>query len=177
MPDRDSLDRLLDAALSNYAEPAPGLDRRVLARISAADAPRRRFVWLWPAAIAAAALLLVVEPWRSSLPPHTAPRATIAPPPARAAVEPPPAPRLAPPRLQHTAAPRAIAAPAPLPRLDIFPAPTPLSPQEQALARLIAQSSAKERNTLIAAQQEADAPIRISAISIPPLQPPDEGKE
>lgn len=175
MADRDPLDRLLDAALSSYAEPANGLEERVLRRVSRAAAPRRRFVWLWPAGLAAAAtlLLVVAAPWRSSLPPHTAPRATAAPPPARAAVEPPPAP----PRLQHTAAHRAIAAPAPLPKLDIFPAPSPLTHQEQALLQFVAQSSAQQQHALLAERQQADAPIRISAITIPPIASPAEAKE
>jgi hypothetical protein len=64
---------------------------------------------------------------------------------------------------------------APLPKLDVFPTPQPLSPEEQALVNFAARASKSEREALIAAQQQDDAPLRIAAIEIQPLEPPASG--
>lgn len=178
MPERDDLDRLLDESLSSYAEPVDGLAERVLRGIPTV-APRRRYVWLWPAALAAATALalLVAAPWRHPLPPHTAPRVQVAEAPAPSHDATPAAPRHSTATLRRVAARRVVSAPKPLPKLDIFPAPTPLSAEERALAGLVARSSAQERRELVAAQQQANAPIRISAITIPPIASPAEAKE
>jgi hypothetical protein len=86
MPELDDLDRLLNAALETYAEPAQepgrdsGLEQRVLVRIAAAKAQeqplsyfraRRRIAIPWAVALTAAAALLLIllferQPWRES---------------------------------------------------------------------------------------------------------------
>jgi hypothetical protein len=64
---------------------------------------------------------------------------------------------------------------APLPKLDVFPTPQPLSSQEEALVSFAAKAPERERESLIAAQQEEDAPLSIAAIEIKPLEPPAGG--
>jgi len=181
----DELDRLLDESLSSYAEPVHGLEERVLRGVSASASPRPRLLWLWPAGLAAAAVLLlfVATPWRSPLPPHAAPSPQIArtPAPQRDVVrnvdKAVPLPRHGAAHLQRAVAQTTVAEQEPLPKLDVFPSPSPLSAEERALAGLVARSSAQEQHALLAARQQADAPIRISAITVPPISSPDKGKE
>jgi hypothetical protein len=185
MPDRDDLDSLLDAALNTYADPGPssGLEHRVLARISTQNTPvwpRWRLHWAALAAVPAGLVLMfILAPWRH-VPPHIAPKA-VAP-----AVLPMTAstvtPETPPPGWQAIArvtrtADRVSPQPAAPPKLDIFPAPTPLSKQEQALVRFVTQTSETQHKDFMEAQQQAAAPLRIASISIPPIEPPVEGKE
>lgn len=190
MPERDpldTLDRLLDAALSTYADPGPdsGLEAGILARIGTERRSGQRRSWrlLWAAGLPAlaACLLLLLAPalWRHAAP-HTAPR-------IQPSAEHPLAASSAPPALakpvrrsvRHAARTpgRPIPQPAATPKLDVFPAPAPLSRQEQALVRFVATTSVAQRKDLMQAQQQAVAPLRIAAISIPPIEPPAEGKE
>jgi hypothetical protein len=62
------------------------------------------------------------------------------------------------------------------PKLDVFPTPQALTPEERALAVVATQTPAPVRNALLAAQTQDDAPVRIAAIHIPPIEPPDEGQ-
>src|SRR6266568_4065939 len=80
----DELDKILDSALSSYAdeEPRPGLEGRVLNRIRASR-DGHRFAWLrWPIAIPAFAcfLVLALTLWtkRDSTPKPSKPTPTIA---------------------------------------------------------------------------------------------------
>jgi hypothetical protein len=198
MCDDNKLDQLLDAALSTYAEPGPnsgpnsGLEERVLAHLAVARATteaspipvpllrpgkgatnRRR--WLpWAIALPAAACLLLIffmqktAPLRSSRaeqgftqPPYAAMRAenSLAPKSASAHHKP----------LRQTVA--RMTQPAPLPKLDVFPTPRPLTAEEQALAVFISHASDSERKALIESQKQFQAPISIAAIRIPPLEP------
>lgn len=188
--DRGELDRLLDSALATYADPGPhsGLEQRILSRIStetASSARRRR--WLaWAIALPAAAILLlfilISHPWSKDTP--TMPRqANVShqPTPSIEAANRPssqPAPirrSQAPLRKEHSRQLAFAARSAPLPKLDIFPTPQPLSPQEQALINFAAHATAPERDSLIASQEQPDAPLHISAIQIKPLKPPAPG--
>jgi hypothetical protein len=65
---------------------------------------------------------------------------------------------------------------APLPKLDVFPKPTPPSMEEQALVIVANTGPASRREALIESQQHADAPLSIVALNIPPLAAPGEGK-
>jgi hypothetical protein len=198
MPDKDDLDLLLDSALSTYADPGPdaglgaNFEQRVLARIAAAQtsperkqAPRR--TWLpWAIALPLAAglvLLLLLAPKinhspsantqlaHESAPPPSLPRAgSPAETPSKAAhvAKYPPAT----PRHQTLAQ---VANSAPRPKLDVFPTPQPLTPQEQAFAAFAIQGPEPERKALAMTQQQIDAPLSIAAIHIPPVQLPDMG--
>lgn len=62
-----------------------------------------------------------------------------------------------------------------LPKLDVFPTPQPLTPQEQALVVVAAQTPEPELRALIEAEKQNGQPFPIAAAHIPPLEPPDEG--
>lgn len=192
MLEKDDLDLLLDSALRTYADPGPdaGLDQRVLARLSAetASAPRRRWLpwaWLpWGVALPAAAclLLFVFSGPKTTNSPSGAARGTAresADATARTEMLPPPRSEA-----DNTESPVPKARPRPvsraaqsvsLPKLDIFPTPRPLTPAERILVDFATHAPESERRSLIAAQEQADAPLSIAAIEIQPLKPPDEG--
>ena len=194
--DRDELDILLDAALATYvdSEPSPSLTPRILA--AASDVDRRPSVgWLsWAVPALAAALLMTIFLAHRPAARRETPQPT-------ADLSAPSRPRIRrtdarytrltalPPRQHRTsvqprhATARSVRTTAPiqplLPRRDVFPTPTPLSPEEQALAALV------NRNPEKVARQVAQSfdhgpeppiePLRIAAIHIPPLNPPDNG--
>ena len=63
----------------------------------------------------------------------------------------------------------------PLPKLDVFPMPKPLSPSEQALVQFVERSPAIARNSLVDAPNQDDAPLSVAAIQIQPLETPELG--
>lgn len=182
--ERDQLDRMLDSALATYADPGPdsGLERRILSRIAneAAPAPRRRWLaWAIALPVTASLLLfmLVLRPWTNQ--PSTTPEANASRQPVQPSTASRPAARPTPvrrskasvhrPRLPGKALAAASTRP---PKLNIFPSPQPLSPEEQSLVNFAVHAPQSERESLMAAQSEADAPLRITAIEIKPLEPP-----
>lgn len=192
MPERDDLDRLIDSELAHYAEPRPGLEQRILARVDAASSTRSSLSHAWRqwALVGAIAIALVLSfsiprfmhretstPTAHLAIPERAPAAEAK------AVAPEPNAQFRPsPEAANTAhhvarAPRSNRIPEKTrhPRLDIFPAPQPLSPQEQTLVAIATAQSASARESLMASQQRLDAPLQISAIEIPPITAPDEG--
>lgn len=193
MPERDDLDRLLDSALSTYAEPRSGLEKRALARVMArvdeahdvGPAPRRRWL-VWAVAIPLTACIALYVAISDVRQPHTngvqqAPKheqASIppsqAPPQKTLHAAGPSKARVAARVIQHPGTTAAVAD-APGPKLDVFPAPQPLSAQEQALIALAKQSPELRQEALARAKQD-DTPLRISEIQIPPISLPDEGK-
>lgn len=194
MPDKDDLDLLLVSALTTYADPGhnAGLEQRILARIAAAptsperkQAPRRP--WLpWAIALplaAGLALLLLSNPKIKHSP---SPQTQL----VHESVPPPALPRAGAPAETHSESARINKEPAstprqqppthvpnlaPLPKLDVFPTPQPLTPQEQTLAIFAIHGPEPERKALAEAQQRIDAPLSIAAIHIPPVQSPDQG--
>ncbi|MDE3186780.1 MAG: hypothetical protein KGM96_04560 [Acidobacteriota bacterium] len=179
---------MLDSALTTYGDPGPdsGLEQRVLARVAATGTPRPHRRWLrWAIALPVAACLLILvmsKPKISHSPDAHSTGVTQASEPAAARPE----PQLA---LQPASASRgelaarksrphsvAVAAKkAPLPKLDVFPTPQPLTPQEQALVAFATQAPAPERKALLEMQKQMSEPIRIAAIHIPPIEPPAPG--
>ncbi len=173
----DELDRLIDAGLNTYADPRPGLDRRILANISAAGGTRTSYfsgwrVWAFgiPAAAGILLALLVALRFANTPPAHqvqTA-RATL---PAVIA-----SPRnIAPPHRAVRIATSASSHPhrttpqRSLPKKDVFPTPQPLSPEMQALVQFAASAPQKERQALVQAQAQMDAPITVAPLRIAPL--------
>jgi hypothetical protein len=178
MPDDRELDTLIDQALSTYvdAEPAPSLAARISAAVPTTR--QRRSAWLLglgPAlACSLAALLAFVSlhhaPPRGASTPHvalTAPghavrtdTATAVPPftPARQ-----PASRRA--KRSHTSAP-------PVPHLAVFPSPTPLTREEEALLTLANRVSVSPALSSPAMTQTADRdqPLTVPPISIAPIE-------
>lgn len=190
MRDKDDLDLLFDSALSTYADPGldTGLEQRILARITAESAPAPRPRWmLWAIALPVAACLFIfLTLLRTPRPQSGRPVQPLA-------TEPPQvvAARVIPPAVQHYAASRGhkphaspqspalvapVANPGLLSKRDIFPSPRPLSPQERALVEFATQVPEPQRRAVVEAQMQDDAPLRIADLHIPPLEPPDEGK-
>jgi len=58
----------------------------------------------------------------------------------------------------------------PLPKLDVFPTPQPLTPQERSFASVATVAPVPLRQALAEAQKEDNAPVHIAAIHIPPIE-------
>lgn len=179
MREDTDLDRLIDAALSTYADADSNLEQRVLARISLKPAPPRRR-WLAGAVAlpAVACLLLFILLFGSK--PHHAPSGEI----SRTAGSGQPhaaMPRVAPPKsFSGRPARQPKPASAQLPKRDIFPTPQPLSAAERALVEFATYAPEAERKSFVEAQKQLDEPIKmaniqIDTIRIPPLEPPQPG--
>jgi hypothetical protein len=189
MRDKDEFDRMLDSALSTYADPGPdsGLEKRILARIDAASKPRLRRNWiLWALALPAAACVLFLitlpetQPVQSvhttethlpSLPEpvaHGEPRAALSSVPSlrigRAA------------RLESQASVQHSANVVPLPKRDVFPSPRPLTPGERSLVEFATQVPMSQRQVILQARMQDEEPLRIVGLDIPLLETPHQGK-
>lgn len=183
MPERDdpdrTLDQLIDSALASYAEPRPGLEQRMIARISGEVAvPSRSRRWMLPAiAVPLAASLLLFahlipkRPQQQRV--HIA-EAPVASSPGR--VEGTPAKHPSPISMPHAHNRSSKRLPGQVrsnvnqrPKLDIFPAPQPLSDAEQVVVRFASEASEANRKALVAPQRDFEEPIQITAIHIPPL--------
>jgi hypothetical protein len=200
MREKDELDVLLDSALSRYGEghATAGLEGRILERIrNAGEAPRavprrRRLLWAIAVPVAACVLFLMVTMKREfrHVPlqeaqsqktgqvqgnrepqPGRAP-AGISGPMLRSATR----ERKAPVIVAARSAGDAIAKPASLPKLDVFPAPQPLTAEERALYTFATAVPEGQRQAVLEAQKKADAPLDLAAIHIPPLEVPEQGK-
>lgn len=189
MRNEEELDQLIDAALAGYADPGPELARRVLGRIAAEPAPAPRRGWLpWAVALPAAACLLVailVYPRLRTAGPQPAPANEAAhlqkPEVLTAGIAPRPARRR---EIAQRAKPAAHNRPSaaleahaqPLPKLDVFPAPEPLSRQEQALAVFAARTPQPELRALAESEQQ-EVPLTVASIQVLPLESPDAGPQ
>lgn len=181
--DERFVDELLDSALAHYAEaePRPGLEARLLARLRSEPEPAA-FGWRWlPLAAAAAVVVAAVLYFagsRESRPPEVAeqPQPAVAP-----TVTPPPVmPKPSAPVASRAAAKQSSAAGASMRaagasasisvRRQKFFQPTPVSEQEAALLRFVSQTP--QRDLLALARQSRAEPIpdlRVDALDIPLL--------
>jgi hypothetical protein len=164
------LDLLIDEALSTYAEPRAGLEARVLSHLAAQPSRRRWLPFAIAIPIVAACAILLVLLFSRPAPQPSAPQAHNS--------QPVPQPNQAtPPALMphnHMPQPRIIAtrtALAPLPKLDVFPTPQPLTPEEQALVRFAIHAPASEVKSIEEVQQKKDELPHIAEIQIPQLEP------
>ena len=62
-----------------------------------------------------------------------------------------------------------------LPKLDVFPAPQPLTAEERALYSFATDVPEKQRQAVLNAQKNDNAPLDVAAIRIPPIELPAEG--
>lgn len=153
----DDLDRELDAALASYAdvEPRAGLEQRVLARLERGERSRGWFTWAL--AIPALAALIIAVWWAR-------PTEVPAPPPVIAARIPfvkretPVVPTVT----RHRRRPAA----GELPKLAVFPSPSPLSEQERLLLAYVNRVGTQSVATATA--RNADE-IKIPELEIKPL--------
>ena len=169
-----------------------GLAARILARVSSeqssnrsASRSRSRFL-LWAALPAAACMLLIFVLLRSAGPVSDHQSAS-SPQPSSSTSSGSKAPVVASntpakktsPTARHHMRPQpttAAAKAAAPPKLDVFPLPQPLSPEEQALYAFATQVSEKQRQAVLDAQKNVDAPLNIAAIHIQPLEITDTSK-
>jgi hypothetical protein len=190
MHNDDALDLLLNEALTTYAEPAAGLEQRIIARVervgtdSSAPTLHRWPGWAVVLPLAACILLFFAMPNRqtesnqvsksqrpqqnSIITTPTTPSQTLKQPPVHPPKHQSPSARL------HTSSPSSV--PVPAHKLEVFPTPQPLGPQEQALVQLASPAATPARQALLETKPQSDAPLEISAIRVPPISTPDEGK-
>ena len=135
---QDDLDRLIDGALADYssAEPLAGLEVRVINRVRATEAARKRR-WRWQLALAAPVLAAIVIAVlvRKPQPPAIT---RVVPPRCRVETAPPPPPLAA---VRHlaprpAARTRRASAHSQLPKRATFPTLTPLTNEERLLVKL-----------------------------------------
>ncbi len=194
MREKDDLDLLIDSALATYADPGPGsgLEDRLLATLSTVRTAtprvhtRWRSHWLpWAVAIpiAAGLLFLWLAPRRDKPLPASDPRQArsaapraIAPRANSSSEVRPQVPRRHVVRSAQATSPVQNAQAAPLPKLDVFPTPQPLTADERALVLVVTQTPLPAREALVEAQSLDAQPVRIAEIHIPPLEPPDQGQ-
>ncbi len=187
------LDELIRASIATYGEPAPDseLAQRILVQIAAEERPAASRRWLpWAVAVPIAACLIVSFTFfqsRSMHPPASHTDQAHIPADLRNNIAPSEISPAAPYQSQREKRYRlsrdgvrpqldAIAVKAqPLPKLDVFPTPQPLTPAEQTLVEFASRAPASERKSLIEAQQQPDAPLTIAAIKIQPIELPELG--
>jgi len=202
MRNHDQFDQLLDSALRTYAGSDSGLEQRVLARVAAESEPMHAELWWttllrWrPLALAlsiaiCAVLLLVAAPRLFRSPPQhpgqhpNQARHGIAPPQNKrnmeqAIVTNPNPTKLA--RANATRHPsnghpaRHAMSPESLPKLEQFPAPQPLTPEEKALVALAAQNPKLAASLFANEPVQEPRPLTIAAIKIAPIEMPPPGK-
>jgi hypothetical protein len=194
MHEADDLDRVIDAALLSYGNPIDGteLSQRILAQVSRSRdlADSRRSVarrkWLpWAIALPLAACLLLFLTLSKS-PTHSVSEVKHAGESEEAKSAPNRSPESKRPqattthiaavhshlaRATQSAGERVVARP----KLDVFPSPEPLGQQEQALVTLASQPAPPAAQQVLTKTQD-DKPLEISAIHIPSIITPDEGK-
>lgn len=186
----NELDAKIDAALRSYAEPVSipeprTMALRLLKQVEAQRAQRAR-LWAWAIPITACALALLAIAVSTMRAPRT-PAIAWTPPELAVASPGTEANRThAAPALQR--GPRRPAATRTrtrdaairtsrqreLPRLDVFPAPAPLTPEEKELLALANHGSANQKQAVIAFQQHWDDPIVIARLKIRPLDADDQ---
>ncbi len=189
MHEEDHLDRILESSLSSYGDPDTdsGLAERILARVSSERMPPGSVsIWssarsLWLVALPAAACLLFVFFGLKTLRPPAVspPRQLETAPTTSARVEEAAHPRTASrthPELPHVRPSMTAVKHASPPKLDQFPRPHALSPEEQALYAFVTQTPEKQRQAVLQELKNGDAPLNVAALRIQPLEVPDNGK-
>jgi hypothetical protein len=161
----DNLDRILNEGIAEYAksEPLTGIEQRILARVQFAKGPRRLVAgWgLIPAGAAVVAGLAIML----LLPHREQPRPVY-----QVAVNRPLA--LPPPLAEKAAMPkpaRHLAKRKMLPKLAVFPTPSPLTEEERRLIAMVKhdpKGTAEEFESL----RKRNQPIEIAPLVIEPLE-------
>jgi hypothetical protein len=183
VPDSDlDLDLLIRKAAASSGRPASDADlaRRILSRVETENTAASAHRWLpWAAALPVAACLVFVFTLFAPRPAHTpvnqSETRNSAQPPDRAgsAAESKPF-ETAQVSSARSSRPSMVTRES-LPKLETFPSPQALTPEEQALATYAAHASEGEQQALIEAREKLEAPLSIAAITIQPLEPPAPG--
>lgn len=178
---RDGIDRRIDGALRSYAEPSEAPEARIfLARMmerARVEDSGRRGGWIWGAAVAAGLALMVAAGmvWMMPGPRRAETARTPQAPDAIRSERGVEAEAPVSSRGRHVSGNRVtrVAAPEPLPKLQVFPTPRPLTQEEQMLAAFAQNASPAARHEVIEAQQHAGDPIVIAELKIAPLESGD----
>lgn len=186
-PDRHAeqwLDAALRVRMDATAEPRPGLEERVLARL--ATAPKRKPMYWWPlafigvaAAVLIAAAMLIVRPRTPEKPSAAQTAQPVVSRPAQVVASKPPVGVRKP---EHGNQRQALVAAnrSPLvrqkevtPKLATFPVKTPETDQERMLARLAARRGAFELAS--ASSDQAIKELQVKELALEPMEgtPPD----
>ena len=191
MPERDELDCLIDLELVRYAEPRAGLEQRILVRVEAESSSRSWFLhgwrrWALAGAVSMAIVLAIgislsahhetsVNTAGMAMPGRESARPTTTVPDIH--VETSHSNMTAKTAQNGTRRSKSIeVAERPRqPKLEVFPAPQPLTAEEEALVAIATGKSDAGRESLMASNRQLRTPLQISAIEIPPLTVPDEG--
>jgi len=171
----ERLDERIDAALRSYGEPGEIPEARVaLARVlerARAEGTAQRRVWVWSWAVGAACVvaLLVALGWMSVRQGAKMPEIARTPR-APGVVVPQPLPVRSTFQKKKPGRVRLAAGNVerPLPKLDVFPTPTPLSPQEQALAAFAQHGPPAVQRAVLDDQQHWDDPSIVADLQQPP---------
>lgn len=171
----DRIDQLIESGLRSYAEPTAIPETRVavgqlMARVAEQEPPRLRW-WLWAAPVAAC-LLALLAVWMLRTPQHPRIAWTPASPPVVGVQSVPgstSAPVLVHPRRVSRAIPRAPKEQL-LPKLAVFPTPTPLSPEEQALVAFAKHGPPAVQHAVLEDQKHWDDPIIVAELQEKSLQ-------
>ena len=172
MDDKDELDRRIDSALAGYAdaEPLEGIEGRVMRRVRAAT---RRRAFAWAAAAAAAVIVMTVIVVRTPRGPAAKPDEI-----ARVVVpmptQPVPAVEKQPAATKRRAKSRARR-PERLPKLELFPSPSPMTAEERVLAAFVARYPKEAQQAFADLRKRSEEPVEIKPIEIAPL--PDIGAQ
>jgi hypothetical protein len=162
----DDLERILEDGIASYAdgEPLVGLDERIIARIRLTASPRNRVWGAWAALALIAAGIAVF--WMIPREPRLVANVveTKAPP-----LKPPPArtkrasfvPRR---RSQIHRIPD-------LPKQTVFPAPSPLTPEERRLVAMVEQDPQATAQAFASLRKRTRETLDIAPLVIPPLEP------
>ena len=189
---QDALDRRIGAALRSYTEPPALAEPRIaLAQImerARGERPARQpRWWIWGLAAAAVCLIAAVLAVRlmpaPRLPeiaksPHAPGVVTVPASPDHSAIAEARVPAIR--RTPHPASTAGREVAAALPKLDVFPTPEPLSPQEQALLAFATNVPPKAQQQVVNAERHIGDPITIAALKIRPLdvsEQPNSNKE
>ena len=152
------LDQIIDGALESYvADPVPGLDERIAARVGQRARPTSGY-WL-PGGVAAAAAVLAVMwmPWSAPVPMPARPM--------------PASPVLAPPvlaRVVITPPARQVRRPTAMPVTQ--PPGVPMSSEERQLLELAAAHPELLQQVLADTSPQFSGPLRVEPIVIKPLE-------
>lgn len=180
MPSDDRVEGMIDSALRSYAEPGEIPDARVAAarvleRAREDESHAKWPFWRWaiPVAVCVAALTIGAT-WVLRTPRIPEVARTSAPPRINAEAPIPSARHVS---VNATARRRPRGAGAklqPLPKLEIFPTPTSLSPQEQALVAFAQHGPPGVQRAVLEDQKRWDEPIIVADLR---EQPPQAGNK
>jgi len=185
------VERLISASLVRYGDPSPDSDlaRRILSQIATQPphvATHRLLRWavVLPIAACLIAAFSFFELRLVQAPNNLADRAQVV---ARPSNNSPvglahtphrETPREKRPTVARNGAQREIAVVMakekahPLPKLDVFPTPQPLTPAEKALLQFASSAPVSDDKPLIEAQRQVETPVTIVAIKIQPIELP-----